>query len=159
MKKLIGFSLMVLVMMFWGGAQAEESPAGLTVQQLAEQGDALAQAQLASLYLLGRDGYEVNEKEASNWMMKAAEQGLLEAEVVVAAMYDSGLGLPHDVNKATRWYEKAAAKGHGASLAILGRNQAAKGSVAFSYKTMRLKAAKQIPTEYAKRFLLKKNTQ
>jgi TPR repeat protein len=135
---------------------AEAQSAKQTVQELAGQGDALAQAQLASLYLLGRDGYEVNEKEASKWMLKAANQGLLEAEVVVAAMYDRGLGLPHDVNKATQWYEKAAAKGHGASLAILGRNQAPKGSVAFSYKTIRLKAAKQIPTEYAKRFLLKK---
>lgn len=157
MIKIIKFALVIL--MTWGstGAHAEEQSGKQTVQELAEQGGALAQAQLASLYLLGRDGYEVNEKEASNWMLKAAEQGLLEAEVVVAAMYDRGLGLPHDVNKANQWYEKAAAKGHGASLAILGRNKAAKGSVVFSYKTIRLKAAKQIPTEYAKRFLLKKN--
>ena len=156
MVKLVRFTLIIWMILGGVSAHAEEPSAKLTVQELAEQGDALAQAQLASLYLLGRDGYEVNEKEASNWMLKAANQGLVEAEVVVAAMYDRGLGLPHDVNKATQWYEKAAAKGHGASLAILGRNQAPKGSVAFSYKTMRLKAAKQIPTEYAKRFLLKK---
>ena len=141
-------------MIFYGFCvQAEEK----SIQQLAEQGDALSQAQLGSLYLLGRDGYEVNEKEASHWMLKAAQQGLLEAEVVVAAMYDRGMGFPYDVVKATEWYEKAAAKGHGASLAILGRNETAKGGVAFSYKTMRLRAAKQIPTEYAKRILMKKN--
>ncbi|MGR9114421.1 MAG: tetratricopeptide repeat protein [Gammaproteobacteria bacterium] len=155
MMKLVRFTLILWSLFGVVSVQAEEQSGNATVQELAQKGDALAQAKLASLYLLGRDGYEVNEKEASNWMLKAAKQGLLEAEVVVAAMYDSGLGLPHDVNKATQWYEKAAAKGHGASLAILGRNQAAKGSVAFSYKTMRLKASKQIPTEYAKRLLLK----
>jgi hypothetical protein len=57
---------------------------------------------------------------------------------------------------ATQWYEKAAVKGHGASLALLGRNETAKGSVAFNYKTARLTAARQIPTEYAKKILLKK---
>ncbi|MGR9046074.1 MAG: tetratricopeptide repeat protein [Gammaproteobacteria bacterium] len=156
MIKLIKLILMIGMISGAVSTYAEEQSNPPTVEELAKQGDALAQAQLASLYLLGRDGYEVNETEAAAWMMKAAKQGLLEAEVVVAAMYDRGLGLPHDVSKATQWYEKAAAKGHGASLAILGRNQAAKGSVAFSYKTMRLKAANQIPTEYAKKLLLKK---
>lgn len=134
-----------------GFALAEEQ----TLQQQAEQGDALSQAKLASLYLLGRDGYEIDEKSASKWMLKAAEQGLIEAEVVVAAMYDSGLGVTLDVKKASAWYEKAAAKGHGASMAILGKNPAAKGSVGFSYQTMRLRAAKQIPKEYAKKILSK----
>ncbi|PKM13013.1 MAG: sel1 repeat family protein [Gammaproteobacteria bacterium HGW-Gammaproteobacteria-3] len=132
-----------------------QQPAHADPLELAQQGDALAQAKLASLYLLGRDGYEANEKEAANWMLKAAEQGLVEAQVVVAAMYDSGLGFAHNVNKATQWYEKAAAQGHGTSLAILGRTQGTKASVAFNYQAMRLNAARQIPKEYAKRFLLK----
>ena len=53
-------------------------------------------------------------------------------------------------------YEKAAAQGHGTSLAILGKNPTAKGSVKFSYQGLRLKAARSIPKEYAKRFLMKK---
>jgi TPR repeat protein len=61
-----------------------------------------------------------------------------------------------NVNTATQWYEKAAAQQHGTALAILGRNDAAKGSVAFNYKSMRIRAAKQIPVEYSKRFLRQK---
>lgn len=156
-KKIFQLSLVVLVFFTaTNSVRAVETGVDSALRETAKGGDALAQAKLASLYLLGRGGYQQNDKEAASWMLKAARQGFLEAEVVVAAMYDSGLGLPHDVDKATQWYEKAAAQGHGASRAILGKNQAAAGSVMFSYKTMRLKAAKQIPTEYAKRILLKK---
>jgi len=123
---------------------------------LAEQGDAQAQAQMASLYLLGRDGFEKDEKLAAEWMEKAASQGLVDAQVVMAAMYDKGLGVTGDRDKATQWYEKAAAKGHGTSLAILGKNDAAQGGVQFNYQAMRLSAARSIPAEYAKRFLTAK---
>jgi len=71
-------------------------------------------------------------------------------------MYDRGLGVKNDVKMATQWYEKAAAQGNDTARAILGKNDVAKGSVAFSYQAMRLSAAKQIPTEYAKRILLTK---
>jgi uncharacterized protein len=126
------------------------------VKPLAEQGDAQAQAQLASLYLLGRDGFEKDEKLAAEWMEKAASQGLVDAQVVMAAMYDKGMGVTGDRDKATQWYEKAAAKGHGTSLAILGKNDAAQGGVQFNYQAMRLSAARSIPAEYAKRFLTAK---
>ncbi len=126
------------------------------IKQLAEQGNALGQAKLASLYLLGRNGVTIDNKEAAKWMKKAAEQGLVEAQAVLAAMYDRGMGMPGDKKKATAWYEKAAAQGHGTSMAILGKNPTAKGSVAFGYQGLRLNAARSIPKEYAKRFLLKK---
>ena len=126
------------------------------IKQNAEQGNALGQAKLASLYLLGRNGVEIDNIQAVKWMKKAAEQGLVEAQVVVAAMYDRGMGLKGDKKIATQWYEKAAKQGHGTSLAILGRNPTAKGSVGFSYQGMRLNASRSIPKEYAKRFLMKK---
>ena len=126
------------------------------IQQLADQGDALGQAKLASLYILGRQGIEVDNQQAAKWMKKAAEQGLVEAQVIVAAMYDRGFGLKGDIKKATQWYGKAADQGHGTSLAILGRNPTAKGSVQFSYQGLRLNAARAIPKEYAKRLLMKK---
>ncbi len=126
------------------------------IQQNAEQGNALAQAQMGAMYQLGRNGVEVDKQESAKWMLKAAEQGLVEAEVFMAALHDRGLGVKQSVNIATQWYEKAAAQGHGTALAILGRNSAAKGSVAFNYKSMRLRAAKQIPVEYSKRFLRQK---
>ncbi|WP_027147423.1 MULTISPECIES: tetratricopeptide repeat protein [Methylobacter] len=146
--------LLVLLSMLMASIniQAAESD----IQKMAEQGDALAQAKLGAMYILGREDIERDEQKAAEWMLKAAKQGLIEAEVVMAALYDRGLGVPHNVDMATQWYEKAAAKGHGASLALLGRNDTAKGSVAFNYKTARLSAARQIPTEYAKKILLKK---
>ncbi len=127
-----------------------------SIRQLADQGNPQAQAKLASLYILGREGVEKDEKQAAEWMEKAADHGLVEAQVVMGAMYDRGLGVLADRNKATQWYEKAAAKGHGTSLAILGRNDAAQGSVQFNYQAMRLNAARSIPTEYAKKFLIGK---
>ena len=128
----------------------------IEIQQIAEKNDALGQAKMASLYLLGREGIDKNDKLAAEWMLKAAKQGLVEAQVVMAAMYDRGLGVKHNVKTADSWYEKAANQGHGASLAILGRNDVAKGGIAFDYKKMRLGASRQIPNEYAKRFLRKK---
>ncbi len=86
-------------------------------------------------------------------MLKAANQGHIEAQAIIVAMYDRGLGEKNDVKMATRWYEKAAAHGNSALLAILGKNDAARDSVAFSYQAMRLSAAKQIPTEYARKIL------
>ncbi|WFP50678.1 sel1 repeat family protein [Methylomonas sp. EFPC3] len=126
------------------------------IKHAAEQGNALAQAKLASRLLLGRDGEQKDEERAAYWMEKAANQGLVDAQVALAAMYDRGLGLTADRDKATYWYEKAAAQGHGTSLAILGKNDAAKGSVQFNYQAMRLNASRSIPGEYAKKFLITK---
>lgn len=125
-------------------------------QQKAEQGNALAQAQMGAMYQLGRNGVEKDPQKSAEWMLKAANQGLVEAEVFMAALYDRGLGVKHNVRTATQWYEKAAAQKHGTALAILGRNDVAKGGIAFNYKSMRIRASKQIPVEYSKRFLRQK---
>jgi TPR repeat protein len=138
------------------GVQAEGNLEPNEVRLSAEQGDAKAQAKLGAMYLLGSNGIEKDEQQAAEWMLKAANQGIIEAQVIMAALYDRGLGVENDVNMATKWYEKAAAQGHEASQAILGKNAIAKGGVAFSYQSMRLSAAKQIPAEYAKRILLTK---
>jgi uncharacterized protein len=122
----------------------------------AEQGDAKAQAQLASMYLLGRNGIEKDEQQAATWFTKSAEQHFVDAEVVLAALYDRGIGVTQNVETATQWYEKAAKQGHTPSKAILGQNAAPAGSVAFNYKMMRLSAAKQIPNEYANKILFSK---
>jgi len=126
------------------------------IEKKAVQGNVLAQAQMGAMYQLGRNGVEKDQQESARWMLKAAEQGLVEAEVFMAALYDRGLGVKQNVNTATQWYEKAAAQKNGTALAMLGRNDVAKGGVAFNYKSMRLMASKQIPIEYSKRFLRQK---
>ncbi len=126
------------------------------VIEAAKSGDASAQAKLASMYLLGWQGFEQNEDKAAQWLEKSAKQGKKDAQVMMGAFYDRGIGVLGDKDKATQWYEKAAKQGHGTALAILGRNEEAKGSVKFSYQNMRLRAARSIPREYAKRFLMGK---
>lgn len=126
------------------------------IKQQAESGDALAQAKLGAIYQLGRNGVDKDTQKSADWMLKSANQGKVEAQVFMAALYDRGLGVKQDSNKATQWYEKAAKQKHGTALAILGRNEVAKGGVAFNYKSMRLRASKQIPVEYSKRFLRQK---
>lgn len=126
------------------------------IKQSAEQGDAIGQAKLASLYLLGKQGVDIDNKKAAEWMTKAAKQGQVEAQVALAAMYDMGIGVDGDKKIATQWYEKAAKQGHGTSLAILGKNPTAKGSVKFDYKRMRFSASRQIPKKYALNFLMMK---
>ena len=159
MLKKIAWMLLSFVLVSAAAVQANESDKSASekpVIQMAEQGNALAQAKLGAMYLLGQEGHEKDEKKAAEWLLKAANQGFLEAQVIMAAMYDRGMGVEMDVHKATSWYEKAAAQGHKPSLAILGRNEIAKGGIAFDYKRARLGAAKQIPTEYAKKILRKK---
>lgn len=131
-----------------------QDAAGLKLS--AEQGNALAQAKLASLYILGRDGFEKDEKQAAVWMEKAASQGLASAQIVMAAMYDKGMGVVGDRDKATQLYEKAAAQGNETALALLGKNPVAQGGVKFSYQALRFNASKTIPTEYAKKILTTK---
>lgn len=152
MSKLLKSFLFASLLSFTALVSAETTEA---IKQKATQGDALAQAKLASLYILGR-GVEVDNKRAAQWMRKAAKQGLVEAQVSLAAMYDRGVGLSSDKKMATQWYEKAAKQGHGTAMAILGKNPAPKGSVKFDYQKMRFSASRQIPKKYALNFLMKK---
>ncbi len=138
------------------------------IKQLAEQGDSLAQAKLGSIYYLG-EGYQLlpnaryktkarfkqvsnlltgikqNDRLAAEWMLKAAEQGLVEAEIFMAALYDSGVGVSQSTGEANRWFKKASEQGNGTAKALLG-----------GYKATRLKASKQIPLEYALEILTRK---
>jgi len=152
MNKFLKLFLLVSLLSFSAISKAETTE---EIKQSAEQGSALGQAKLASLYILGRS-VEVNHRRAAQLMEKSARQGFIEAQVVIAAMYDMGEGVARNKEMATRWYEKAAKQGHGTSLAILGKNSAAKGSVKFDYKKMRFTASRQIPKKYALNILMMK---
>ncbi|MGR8934464.1 MAG: tetratricopeptide repeat protein [Gammaproteobacteria bacterium] len=123
---------------------AAETDSYAAVKQLAEQGNALAQAKLGAMYHLGR-GTGQNEEQAVHWMLKAAEQNYVDAEVFIAAMYERGMGVPQSIETATQWYQKAAAQGQETAQGLLG-----------PYKLMRTKASAQIPNEYAKKILRQK---
>ena len=76
-------------------------------KELAEQGDAIAQYNLALMYDNG-DGVEQNDAEAFRWYKKAAEQGHAIAQFNLGVMYDEGQGVNQDYAEAVRWYSKVA---------------------------------------------------
>ena len=77
---------------------------------LAEQGDKIAQNNVASLY---RKGYGVPQdyKEAVKWYKLSAEQGNAKAQTNLGNMYDNGEGLLQDNVMAHMWYNIGAANG------------------------------------------------
>ncbi len=82
------------------------------LRKAAEQGDALAQDMLASLYCDGSwadEGNPEDNAEAVKWSRKAAEQGRQDAQNNLGIMYYNGKkGVPQDYTEAMKWFRKAA---------------------------------------------------
>lgn len=157
-----------LVLVISGNVVALGQPGLEEIIQLAEQGNALAQAKMGAIYFLGDNvdlgpkarfkeksrlkvaqpllkDIKKDAKKAAQWYQKAANQGLMEAEIVLAALYDSGVGVTLNVREADKWYKRAADHGSGTAKAITGK-----------YKGKRLQASKDIPQTYALEILDKK---
>jgi TPR repeat protein len=47
-----------------------------------------------------------SKKKAFEWFLKAAKQGIAEAQYEVASMYDNGIGVEQDSEKASWWYKE-----------------------------------------------------
>lgn len=77
----------------------------------AEQGDAVAQASVAGMYLFGAFGFEENPKEAFKWCKRAAAQGEPEAILMLGVFYEEGVGTTKNTQKAIFYYSKAAEMG------------------------------------------------
>jgi hypothetical protein len=75
-------------------------------------------------YELSEGGLPQDSSEAFLWLKKAAEQGMFEAQVNVANMYETGKGVNQDYKKAARWYlaapEQGAAEAQGKLQGKLG---------------------------------------
>ena len=65
-------------------------------------------------------GTEPNDAEAFKWISRAAEQGYVRAQVVLADMYDWGNHVEEDKEKAILWYEKAASNQNTEAMRKLG---------------------------------------
>ncbi len=92
---------------------ANAGPAAPTgsLKQMADEGDAAAQYEVASRYAEGRRMVK-DFKLAADWYEKAAQQGSAPAQYKLAALYEKGLGVPKDKAKARAWYTKAADAGN-----------------------------------------------
>ncbi len=65
------------------------------MKALADQGDAMAQLYLGSMYDNG-EGVPENDAEAVKWYRKAADQGDAMAQLYLGSMYDNGEGVPEN---------------------------------------------------------------
>ena len=65
---------------------------------LAEQGDIIAQYNIASMYDNGR-GVAEDKSEAARWYRAAAKQGDVDAQFSLGFMYDSGEGVDMEAVK------------------------------------------------------------
>ena len=79
-------------------------------RELAEQGDADAQAKLGHMYTTG-EGVPQDYTEAMKWFRKAAEQGDAKSQGQVGWMYHVGHGVLADQAEAAKWFRKAAEQG------------------------------------------------
>ena len=89
------------------------------LQPLAEQGDAIAQSLLGSVYKEGQ-GVKQDYFEAVKWFRQAAEQGLARAQYNLGLMYDKGQGVKQDDVEAVKWYRQAAEQGDTDAQTLLG---------------------------------------
>ncbi len=80
------------------------------IRSLAEQGNADAQWDLASLYHSG-NGVPQDDVLAVQWFLRAAEQGHVGAQASLGAYYWAGRGAPEDLSKAYFWSLIALAQG------------------------------------------------
>ncbi len=78
---------------------------------LAEQGDAVAQFALGTMYENGR-GVLQNDAKAVRWYRQGAEQGFASAQNSLGKMYRRGRGVPQDDVLAHMWWSLAVARGH-----------------------------------------------
>ena len=86
---------------------------------LAEQGNAVAQDKLGSMYANGR-GVPQDDKEAIKWYRLAAKQDDANAQANLGIMYANGRGVPHDDKEASRLYRLGAQQGNAVAQNNLG---------------------------------------
>ena len=80
------------------------------LRPLAEQGDAVAQFMLGSMYGEGK-GVPQDHEEAVKWYRLAADQGYAAAQNNLGIRYSNGWGLPKDEAQAVAWFRRAAEQG------------------------------------------------
>jgi TPR repeat protein len=87
--------------------------------ELAEKGDASAQANLGYMYYAG-EGVPQDYEKAVYWYRKAATQGNKDAQYNLAVSYAFGEGVKQDLTEAAIWYRRAGEQGHVVSQYSLG---------------------------------------
>ena len=93
-----------------GVSQDSEMARQLT-ERAATNGNRIAMHDLALYYAEGRGGVKADLPTAAKWFEKAAERGVVDSQFNLGVLFESGQGLPKNVNDAFVWYSIAAAQG------------------------------------------------
>lgn len=81
------------------------------IEKKARRGDVLAQAQMEVMYQLGWNGINKDTEESAKWILKAANQGLVEAEMFMVALLWPWFGREAECwHGVAQWHGKAAAQ-------------------------------------------------
>jgi TPR repeat protein len=80
----------------------------------AENGDPINQFRFGLMYETGHRGLR-SDYDAHKWFLRAAFQGVLDAQAKVSDYHLCGRGVPRDEAEAFKWCRKAAEQGHTAS--------------------------------------------
>jgi len=104
---------------------------------LAEKGNAFAQLHVGLMYKEGR-GVLQNDKEAFNWLEKAAEQNNADqtqsaAQTELGKLYANGIGISKDYEKAIDLFASAYERGFGDAANELGKMHALGHGVTKNY--------------------------
>lgn len=85
------------------GVQADIDLAATYYRRAADGGVALAQTRMGDFYYDGKGGLPQKYEEALNWYRKAAERSEVTAAILLARMYDAGIGTNKDPVEASKW--------------------------------------------------------
>jgi S1-C subfamily serine protease len=104
----------------WAAQQrGDYTDAAKWYRKAAEQGHAVAQNNLGSMYANGY-GVAQNYGEAVKWYRKAADQGYANAQTNLGDMYRAGRGVAQNNGEAFKWYHMAAEHGNAVAQNNLG---------------------------------------
>ncbi|MDR0218179.1 MAG: sel1 repeat family protein [Enterobacteriaceae bacterium] len=100
----------VLSMLYYFGIGITRNPnEGLKwIEKSANNGNAIAQNNLGTLYLNGTYPLKKDLKKSFEWFRKSAEQGVAEAQYNLASSYHNAKGVEKNDEDAFYWYQKAA---------------------------------------------------
>ena len=104
--------------------ESDKQVYGSTTDELkakAQKGDLESMFLLGACLVTGKGGFNKNETEGFNWLIKAARQNHIKSQAAVGECYHFGRGTAIDYKKAVYWYTKAANAGDAAAQCNLGR--------------------------------------
>ncbi len=97
------------------------------LENAARRGDREAQFRIGKRFLSDGD-LEGGAVTAARWLARAASQGHIEALFMLASLYERGVGVSVDGDRAMALYRKAASAGHNRAMHNLGVMLSARGS-------------------------------